>query len=91
MTTAQGPVLQLPGSYVGRLDLGSVEVPYVDLQNVPHVLHKLDIDGAEYVYDRSFPVKGGSALMPDAVAELLAAGRKLIVGERGERYYLFLA
>ena len=90
--TAEDPgPLQLDRSAVGSLDLGSIEVPYVDLQNVPYVHHRLAVDGAEYAFDRSYPVKGGSAVMPSQVSELVAAGRKVLVGERGERYYVYLA
>jgi hypothetical protein len=91
MTTEEPGPLHLDSSAVGTIDLGPIEVPYVDLHNAPYVHKRLEINGAEYAWERSFPVKGGSAVMPDAVSALLAAGRKVLVGERSERYYIYLA
>ena len=85
-----GP-LQLDSSALGSLDLGPVTVPYVDLVNAPYVHKRIEVSGTEYVWERTFPVKGGSAVMPDAVSELLANGKQVLVAERGERYYVYLA
>jgi hypothetical protein len=44
-----------------------------------------------YTYDRSYNIKGSSAIMPKYVAELLSAGKKPLVIERPTRYYLYVA
>lgn len=91
-TTLENPgPLHLDGSALGSLDLGPVTVPYVDLVNAPYVHKRIEVGGTEYVWERTFPVKGGSAVMPAVVSELLASGKKLLVAERGERYYVYLA
>jgi hypothetical protein len=91
MTTGQMPVLDVDRSLLGELDLGGFDVPFVDLDEFDSVASHLRIDGTEYAYERSFPVKGHSAVMPAAVAELLDAGRTVLVAERNERYLVYLA
>jgi hypothetical protein len=91
MTTDQIPVLEVDRSLLGQLNLGAFDVPFVDLDDYPSVASHLRIDGSEYAYERSFPVKGHSAVMPGAVAELLEAGRTVLVAERNERYLVYLA
>jgi hypothetical protein len=91
MTTDQTPVLDIDRSLIEQLDLGAFEVPLVDMDGFDQVSSHLQLDGTLYSYDRSFPVQGHSAVMPDAVGEVLATGRKVLVAERGERYLLYLA
>ncbi|MEX1253443.1 MAG: hypothetical protein WEE64_03800 [Dehalococcoidia bacterium] len=91
MATDQLPVLDVDRALVGELNLGTFDVPFVDLGDVPSVYSHLRMNGTEYGYERSFPVQGHSAVMPGAVAELLAAGRKVLVAERNERFLVYLA
>lgn len=89
MTTQQAEPLQVDPTEVGTLELGGAEVPYVDLEGAPYIHSRLAVGGTEYGYERTFPIKGHSAVMPAAVAELQAKGKRILVAERGERYYLF--
>ena len=92
MTVQEDPgPLQLEGAFIGTIDLGSIELPYVDLHDAPYVHHRIEVNGTEYVYDRSYPVKGGSAVMPGIVSELVGSGKQVLIGERNERYYIYLA
>ena len=83
--------LQIDPSLIGTLELEEFEVPYVNLEDQPFVHTRLLVGETEYTYDRSFPVKGHSAVMPAAIADLQREGRQVLVAERGERYYLYLA
>ena len=91
MTTEAPTHLDIDRSLIGKLDLGSCQVPHVFLENAPFVHTHLRVDDVEYVYDRSYPIRGSSAVMPGEVAELLQKGRKVLVAERNERYYVYLA
>ena len=89
---AEAPThLDIGPSLVGELDLGSFEVPYVQIEAAPFVHSHLRAGDVEYVYDRSYPIKGHSAVMPGDVAELFRKGRRVLVAERNERYYVYLA
>lgn len=91
MPTAAPTHLEIDPSLIGALDLGAFEVPYVDLETAPAIHTHLRVGDTEYVYDRSYPIQGHSAVMPGEVMELLQQGRKVLVVERSERYYLYLA
>ena len=54
-----------------------------------------DIDvkvGAQvYKYDRSYPIKGHSAALPRYLQEQVDAGKKPLIVERPDRFYVYLA
>jgi hypothetical protein len=83
--------LEVQPSLLGTLALGSFEVPYVDLASQDLVHTRLAVGDDEYAFQRSYPIKGHSAVMPAYVAEALAEGRRVLVAERQERYYVYLA
>ena len=90
--TAQGATsLDLDPSVVGVLELDRFEVPYVNLGDAPFVHSRLRVGDVEYTYDRSYPITGHSAVMPDAIVEVQAEGRQVLVAERDGRYYVYLA
>jgi len=89
MSTEAPAHLEIDPSRIGELDLGAVKVPLVDLEDEPLVHTHLRAADTEYVYQRSYPIRGHSAVMPAYVAELLQQGRRVLVGERDERYYVY--
>ena len=92
MTTEHAtPVTDVDRALIGTLELDGSDVPYVDLEDEPRIASRLRVGDIEYAYERTFPVKGHSAVMPAAVSELVAAGKRILVAERGERYYLYVA
>ena len=91
MTTETYQAIQIPRSYIGLVEVGSEELPFVDLDDQPYVSSKVEVEGTEYTYQRSYPIKGHSAIMPAQVEQLLAQGKRLLVGERNDRYYLYAA
>lgn len=91
MTTEQALGLEIDPSRVGALELDGTELPYVDLNDEPAVHTRVRVGGTQYVYQRSFPIKGYSAVMPAAITELQAKGKPILVAERNERYMIYLA
>jgi len=91
MVTEESAPLEVESQDLGRLELGDLELPYVDLEHEPAVLSKLALYGTEYSYVRSFPIQGHSAIMPGFVNELLAQNKRILVAERRDRYYLYVA
>ena len=67
-------------------------VPLISLTLEPEPpAAQLMLGDAEYKYDRSYPIKGHSAVMPGYLREQLAAGKKPLLIERPERLYLYFA
>ena len=44
-----------------------------------------------YQYDRSYPIKGHSATMPAYLKEQVAAGKRPLLIERPDRFYVYFA
>ena len=91
MVAQEGAPLEVDPSLIGTLELAGFAVPYVDLQELPFLGTRLAVDDTEYTYNRSFNILGHSAVMPAAVAELQAQGRKILVAQRKDRYYVYVA
>lgn len=91
MAAQETAPLQIDPSLVGTLELDTFRVPYVNLAAQPSAHTRLRVGESEYTYDRSYPVKGHSAVMPAAIARLRAEGHQVLVAERAERYYVYLA
>ena len=91
MAAQEAAPLQIDPTLIGELELDALKIPYVNLEDEPYVHTRLLVGETEYTYDCSFPVKGHSAVMPAAIAEVQADGRRPLVAERGERYYVYLA
>ena len=51
----------------------------------------IKVGGQEYVYDRSYPIKGYSAVLPGYLKEQMAAGKRPLLVERPDRFYVYLA
>ena len=51
----------------------------------------IKVGGQEYEYERSYPFKGYGAVMPKYLEEQIAAGRKPLIVERINRYYVYFA
>ncbi len=86
---AEAPTLEVEPSLMGSLELDSGDVPYANLEQVAAIPVRLRVADVEYTYERSFPIRGHSAVLPDAIAEL-EEGRRVIVAERQERYLVYL-
>ena len=91
MVTDEAAPVQINSQELGRMELGDLDLPYIDLEDAPAVRNKLILYDTEYTYVRSYPVRGHSAVMPAAVTELLGQGKRILIAERGERYYLYAA
>lgn len=91
MTTEQLAPLDVSPSAIGVLDLADRDIPYVDLTSAAYPHAVLSVAGLEYTFQRSFPVKGYGAVMPAVIDELLGAGKRILVAERSERYYVYVA
>lgn len=91
MAASEGTQLEIDPSLIGTLELEGLDVSYVNLGNEPLARGQLRVGGTDYAYHRSFPITGHSAVMPDAVRDLLSDEKQVLVAERGGRYYVYLA
>lgn len=90
MAAEPAPPLEIDPAQLGTLDLATHVVPYISLDDEPAIRARIQIGGTEYAYQRTYPVKGHSAVMPEIVADAIAEGRQVLVAERDDRYILYL-
>lgn len=74
---------------VGTLTLEGLRLPLVYLDEGP-INSRLRLRGTEYTFEKSYLVRGFGATMPADVAAAMQRGRRPLVVERGDRYYLYL-
>lgn len=75
---------------LGTLELDRQWVPYIDLADAGFMPTRLTIANEEYAFDGSYLVLGHGAVLPGRVRELRSAGKKPVVVERKDRYYVFV-
>jgi len=78
-----------------RIETYSIEGVYVPVvkQTMGEGAPKIDItvEGKAYHYERSYPIKGHSAVLPGYLREQLNAGKEPLLIERPDRFYVYLA
>jgi hypothetical protein len=83
-------MLQIDPVQLGTLEMDGVWVPYLDLYDAEFVPTRLKIVNDEYAFARSAPVRGHGAVLPGEIRQARDAGKKPVIVERGDRYYLYL-
>jgi hypothetical protein len=84
-------MLQIDPIQLGTLEIDhDVWVPYIDLVDAEFVPTRIQIANDEYAFKRSAPTLGYGAFLPQEIREARGAGKRPMIVERGERYYLFL-
>jgi hypothetical protein len=71
----------MDGIVVAWIKLTEPEPPEVELK----------VGEQAYRYARSYPIKGHSAVLPGYLREQLATGKKPLLIERPDRFYVYLA
>ena len=84
-------VLELRPSDLGTVEMDGLWVPYVDLFDAEFLPTRVRLGAEEYAYHSSQIIFGHGATLPGKIRELRAAGKKPILIERGDRYYVFVA
>jgi hypothetical protein len=84
-------VLELEETLLEPLPISGLVVPVIrmTLDGLPDV--DLSVGGHAYHYDRSYPIKGFSAVLPRYLTEQMAAGKKPLLIERPDRLYVYFA
>jgi hypothetical protein len=67
---------------------GGYELPYVEYGQREPAL-KLVMDGEEYWYFRTLPLKGYGAVLPKYIRELESEGHRPVLARYGTRIYIY--
>jgi hypothetical protein len=82
-------VLELDELELEPLPLDGLEVPRIHFHGPPPFT-QAKLGDREYQYERSFPVKGHGANLPNFIREQMAAGKTPLILERENRFYIYL-
>ena len=82
--------MELDPSRLGTLELDGQWVPYVDLYDEAFMPTRIAVGKDEYAFDSSQIIRGHSATLPAKISELRASGKKPMIAERANRYYVFV-
>lgn len=82
-------MLELDETQLESLPLDGMEVPRIRLYGPPPYT-EATLGGREYRYERSFPVKGHGANLPNFIREQVDAGKTPLILERANRFYVYL-
>jgi hypothetical protein len=84
-------VLVFEDSLMEPLPLDGLTVPVVRMTTGGLPTAQVQLGDQVYEYERSYPIKGYSAVLPRYLNEQMAAGRKPLLIERPDRFYLYFA
>lgn len=84
-------VLLLEDTLLEPFTIEGITVPLIRMTTggLPEV--ELRVGDDEFVYDRSYPIKGHSAVMPGYLRTQIASGKQPLVIERPDRFYVYFA
>jgi hypothetical protein len=83
-------VLELDELEIEPLPLDGMEVARIRVHGPPP-FSQTKLGEQEYRYERSFPVKGHGASLPNFIREQVAEGKTPLVLERENRFYVYLS
>jgi hypothetical protein len=81
-------VIEVRPDTIEELNHGGRSLPYVEYGSMQPGI-KLVLDGEEYWYYKTLPLKGYGAVLGGYIAELEAAGNKPLLARFQSRIYIF--
>jgi hypothetical protein len=82
--------VELDPRQLGTLELDGMWVPYIDLHDETFMPTHIAVGNDEYAFNSSQIIRGHGATLPGKIRELRDSGKKSIIAERGNRYYVFV-
>ncbi len=83
-------MVELKDVDVNEINLDGIIAPLLNLTHADRVDWKLRFQGGDYAFASSVLVKGHGAILPQRVRQAQDEGRRVLLVQRGERYYLYL-
>jgi hypothetical protein len=84
-----GNVLEIDPTQLGTLELDGQWVPYIDMHTADGLPSRVSMVNDEYAFQSSMIIFGHSAVLPDRIRELRQAGKRPLVIEHNDRYYVY--
>jgi hypothetical protein len=78
-------------SQLGTLELDGIWVPLIDMVDDGFVHRRVTVGPDEYGFESSMIVRGHGAVLPGRIRSLRDEGKKSLIVERGDRYYIYVS
>jgi hypothetical protein len=82
--------LEIAPERLDALELDGIWAPYVYMGDADFLPTRLTVGKDEYGFHSSMIIFGHGAVLPGRVRDLRAQGKKPIIVEREERYYVYV-
>jgi hypothetical protein len=83
-------VLELQPADLGSVEMDGQWVPYIDLYDDGFLPTRVRLGTQEYAFHSSQIISGHGATLPARIRELRVSGKKPLLIQRGDRYYVFV-
>jgi hypothetical protein len=84
-------MLEFEDSALEPFAMDGFQVPLLKMNHLEVPSAEIVVGGEKFRYARSFPIKGYGAIMPGYLRGQLDAGKRPLVAERLNRYFVYLA
>jgi hypothetical protein len=84
-------MLEINAADLGTLTLEGLWAPYIDMVDADFLPTRLKLGADEYGFESSIIVSGHSAVLPGRLRALRESGKKALIAEREDRYYVFVS
>lgn len=82
--------MEIDPTRLGTLELDGAWIPYVDLYDAEFLPTRIKVGADDYAFRQSIIIKGHGAVLPQAISALRAEGKRPVIVERSDRYYVFV-
>jgi hypothetical protein len=82
--------LEIAPERLDALELDGIWAPYVYVGDLDFLPTRVKVGADEYNFHSSMIIFGHGAVLPGRIRELRGAGKKPIILERDERYYVYV-
>jgi hypothetical protein len=82
--------LELQPADLGSVEMDGMWVPYINLYDDGFLPTRVRLGAQEYAFHSSQIISGHGATLPGRIRELRASGKKPLLIQRGDRYYVFV-
>ena len=82
--------MEIAPERLDALELDGIWAPYVYVGDLDFLPTRVKVGADEYNFHSSIIIFGHGAVLPGRIRELRGAGKKPIILERDERYYVYV-
>lgn len=84
-------MLEINPADLGSLALDGMWAAYIDMAEADFMPTRLKLGAYEYAFASSIIISGHGAVLPGRLRSVRDSGKKALIAERDDRYYLYVS